>query len=100
MIPKCNAGEFRNRERNLACEPCPTGFFQNESNTETEECLACKWVGDVYADKIGQSECEPCPANTQKKMPEQGESGDADSILICECLAGFLRVLPPWMNAN
>jgi hypothetical protein len=57
-------------------------------------------MGDVYADKIGQSKCEPCPANTQKKKEEQGESGDADSILICECLAGFLRVLPPWMDAN
>ena len=92
---KCRAGTFRNESNNNLCDPCAIGFRQAEDNTIKTACEACKFLGEVYANETGQSECHKCPKNTQKKTPEPHESGEADSILICECQTGALRVFPP-----
>jgi hypothetical protein len=85
-------------DKNNMCEPCSKGWIQLERDTLVTKCVECKLLGDVYADQPGQSVCQKCPAGTQKKTQEPHESGDADSIYICECIAGASPWHPLWFN--
>ena len=92
VIKKCSAGTFRNIDNNNFCEPCNIGWIQSEDNTMATSCTQCRFLGEKYANETGQFTCRDCPAHTQKKQPEPHESGEADSILVCDCQAGAHRL--------
>jgi hypothetical protein len=87
VFEKCKAGCFRNPNNNK-CEQCKLGFYRGQNDVPEDECLRCKTLGDVYSDTVGASACTRCPAYTQRKLSEAGESGEADSASLCECIAG------------
>ncbi|CAB4028365.1 Signal peptide, CUB and EGF-like domain-containing 1 [Paramuricea clavata] len=57
-IAPCNRGEFLNKSAE-ACEDCPVGYFQNETNYLLPMCMACPL--DYYTDKLGSHGCTACP---------------------------------------
>ena len=84
VFQSCQPGTFRNAANSNKCDQCRPGYFQADS--DSTKCDLC--FGDTYADQFGAPNCTKCAANTQRKTAEPGESGLADSALVCECIPG------------
>ena len=84
VFQSCQPGTFRNATNSNKCDQCHPGLFQ--ANSDSTTCDLC--FGDTYADQFGAPNCTKCAANTQRKTAEPGESGLADSALVCECIPG------------
>ena len=94
VFETCRPGQYKNADSNNKCDKCPPGLFQPEDNSLVPQCSKCKTLGDWYSDLYGASTCTKCPANTQRKQREEGESEEADNVKVCECQASEIAHPP------
>ena len=71
-------------EDGIECRACGPGMFAPEGS---RDCTSCDVRGNFFQELAGQSECEPCPAGTQRYL----DLGPGIKNSTCQCKEGYWR---------